>query len=142
MIRLNAPKAPGGVRGVAHVKRLIVLKTEDLKSLLETLGEAQITARQIHGEGSAGEVIIDPENAHALDAVVARSEGISRSERGAVSLIGRGMLDDPTVVARAIACAEASFLAVSSSSYRVTLFVPPEKTAALTRRLHEAFVNN
>ena len=140
VFRKDRDDAKGVVRGVAHVERLIVLRSAHMRKLLSGLGEVGIETRQVYARDGLCEVVIDPENAHALSQVTQNIE-CTKSECGAVSLIGRGVLEDPTILGAALeACAKAPEF-VSTSSYRITLFVKSEDTLELTRLLHAKFLN-
>jgi aspartate kinase len=153
VIRRDAPPPPGGVRGVAHKARLHELHArgpEDAAALLSHLDAHQLRVAQLfaHDTGEAGGLscLIAPDDAHGADACFASlPDGVERgADRGAVSLVGEGLLDSGEVLREALATLAAEGVAVrglSTSSFRVTALVEPEDVERAARALHASFVH-
>ncbi len=146
VVRKDAPAAVGGVRGVAHRDRLYRLRVpfSSLSVLLQTLRDKQIPAGPTEGvvDGDAT-VLVFPEDAHGIETITATTSlPVVVDVVGAVSLVGQGMLDAPGVLADVVAaCADEALLALSTSSFRVTVVVAPgEGVARLAQKLHARFV--
>jgi len=153
VVRKDAPPPPGGVRGIAHRTRMLSLVATDASraaALVEHLDRHQLRVAQLFAqssEGGAGGLfcLITPDDAHGAEAAFAElPEGVTPGvERGAVSLVGEGLLDEARVLGAALAHLADEGVAVhgvSTSSFRVTLLVDPEQTERATRLLHARFI--
>ena len=154
VVRRDAPPPVGGVRGVAHKALLYSLSAERIElagPLLAALDAHHIPSGQIvasAAENGAGGlfVLVPPEDAHGFDRCVAELPlGIVRGrDRGAVSLVGQGVLEDRRLVVDALALLASlhiGVLGLSTSSFRVTFLVPPGAgVEEAARALHARFV--
>lgn len=153
VIRKDAPPPPGGVRGIAHKERFLSLVARDLSAaaaLVDHLEAHELRPAQLFGqaeEGGAGGLfcLVSPDDAHGHERCFERlPEGIRRGEeRGAVSLVGEGLLDGAGVVRdmlRELAGAGVAVHGFSTSSFRATALVAPADVATAVRRLHARFL--
>ena len=154
VVRKDAPRPVGGVRGVAHKATLWSLVANDLDALdglLAAMDAHHIPAGQLVGqarEGDAGGLwcLVPPEDAHGFASFLpALPKGVARgADRGAVSLVGQGVLQDRRLVRQALQTLRAAGVAVhglSTSSFRVTFLTPPGPgVEQAARALHAAFV--
>lgn len=154
VVRKDAPPPPGGVRGIAHKARLFSLTARDLScagALLAHLEAHQIRPGQLFGqthEGGAGGVfcLVSPDDAHGHERCFEQlPDGVARGEdRGAVSLVGEGLLDGAGVVRDllgALADARVPVHGLSTSSFRATALVSPEDVERAVRALHTRFLS-
>ncbi|HEY1100108.1 MAG TPA: aspartate kinase [Myxococcota bacterium] len=146
VVRKDAPPPVGGVRGVAHrevLHRLRGQRLEVLPVLLERLERAQQAIGPVSSSGAHFEVLIPPEDAHGLAAALVDLD-VERDDVGAVSLVGQGILEAPTLLKDALAVlADQGLtpLGLSTSSFRVTFLVSAgPQVADLARALHARFV--
>jgi len=146
VVRKDAPPPVGGVRGVAHrevLHRIVGHRLEVLPVLLERLERAQQAIGPVSSSSERFEVLIPPEDAHGLDSAIAGLD-VSRDDVGAVSLVGQGILETPSLLKDALATladAGISPLGLSTSSFRVTFLVEAgPRVADLARALHARFV--
>lgn len=147
VVRKDAPPASGGVRGIAHKKRLFALRapfaqTAALVGHLRTFGMPPI---EVRGEIPHTTVLVSPDDAHESEACFAALPvGCERlADVGAVSAVGEGALEDIALVERGTAALSAANIALeglSSSSFRVTFFVAPDAVERATVVLHAAFI--
>lgn len=153
VVRRDAPRPPGGVRGIAHTRRFYVLLAADLfcaEALMTHLDAHQIRSGQLFGQaveqGVGGLfVLVPPDDAHGAESCFARlPSGVVRGEdRGAVSLVGEGLLEDRSVLVGALRClreAQISVFGISTSSFRASLLVNPDDVEEAARLLHQTFV--
>ena len=146
VVRKDAPAPVGGVRGVAHrdvLHRIVGHRLDVLPVLLERLERAQQAIGPVSSTAERFEVLIPPEDAHGLDSAIAGLD-VSRDDVGAVSLVGQGILETPSLLRDALATladAGISPLGLSTSSFRVTFLVAAgPHVADLARALHARFV--
>jgi aspartate kinase len=148
VVRKDAPPPVGGVRGVAHRLQLHVINTDGITSLpplLHHLRDHHIVTGQVVATHGWAQVLIPPEDAHGLAAVLSSlpSGCTAGPDVGAVSLVGQGMLDDKSILVGAVQLMidhHITVHGVSTSSFRVTLLLPPHQTEAAARLLHNRFV--
>jgi aspartate kinase len=152
VVRKDAPPPVGGVRGVAHrlcLHRLVGDSVAALPAMVRFLDEQQLPSGQIVALGNGAEIVVPPEDAHgferACDARIPKDAPFRRgADVGAVSLVGQGILEDRRTLLVALQAAAAAghvVHGVTTSSFRITLFVaagPP--VAVLARALHARFV--
>ena len=161
VVRRDAPRPQGGVRGIAHKPRFYSLAANDFEraeALLVHLAAHEIRCGQLFGQaalpllGNPAEmataalcVLVPPDDAHGIEACFARlPEGVVRTEDvGAVSLVGQGLLEDQQVLTKTLRHLreeEIAVLGVSTSSFRMTVLVEPDSVERACRSLHQAFV--
>lgn len=154
VIRTHLPQASTGVRGIAHLTRVLAVfapavSAEAAASLLDALDEAEIAPRGFaHGApGASGplEMVLALDDLHApsvLRRAVETHLGPDRirEDMGVVSLVGAGIGRAPRLVARAVRAARqhAEVARVTTSSFRVTLWVGTDEVQAVVRALHTA----
>jgi hypothetical protein len=119
--------------------------------LLAHLEAHHLRPTQLFGQGAeqgAGGVfcLLSPDDAHGAAACFdALPAGVTRGEdRGAVSLVGEGILDDGHVLPQTLATLAEVGVAVqgvSTSSFRVTALVAPEQVEEAVRALHARFIS-
>lgn len=147
VVRKDAPPPSGGVRGIAHKKRLFALRAPFAKSaaLVGHLRRFGMPPIEVRGDAASTIVLVSPDDAHESDACFeALPEGCTRlDDVGVVSAVGEGALEDIALVERgtaALADANIALEGLSSSSFRVTFFVAPEAVENATAVLHRAFL--
>lgn len=153
VVRKDASRPVGGVRGVAHKARfysLVAPGFEQAEALLQHLDAHELRSGQLFGQASeqgAGGlfVLIPPDDAHGAQRCFdSLPERVYRgADRGAVSLVGEGLLEDRRVLAGAFETLREAGIAVqgvSTSSFRVTVLVEPGDVEEATRRLHARLV--
>lgn len=153
VVRKGAPPPPGGVRGIAHKARFFSLTARDLScaaALLDHLEAHAIRPGQLFGqahEGAAGGLfcLVSPDDAHGHERCFAQlPAGVTRGEdRGAVSLVGEGLLDGAGVVRdmlRVLAGEHIEVHGLSTSSFRATALVSPADVERAVRGLHARFL--
>jgi aspartate kinase len=153
VVRKGAPPPPGGVRGIAHKERLYSLVADDIARaplLLAHLEACHIRPVQLFAQAKEGHsgglfCLIAPDDAHGFErCATSLPEGCVRGEdRGAVSLVGEGLLEDARVASTLLLTLAETGIAVhglSTSSFRVTALVPPEQVQAAARALHAHFL--
>ena len=151
LVRVDPPPPSSGVRGIAHLQSLWVLRcpTNCRDEMLGLLAAQQVKANFIVQIGDTDlEIWLTRDNVHQFDAL----RGMSTqhcdpppqwTEHGAVSLIGEGVLDDTQHLATAIAelkTAQIVVQGIATSSFRITLLVAPTQVAAAVQTLHAHFV--
>lgn len=155
VVRKDAIRAPGGVRGIAHKSRLYSLVADGLEraeALLAHLSAHHIRSGQLFGQarehgGGGLFVLVSPEDAHGADRCFQTlPPGVARgADRGAVSLVGEGLLEEPRALLEALQClrgADIEVHGVSTSSFRATLLTTPEAAPEAARRLHARFLES
>ena len=161
VVRRDAPRPQGGVRGIAHKPRFLSLAADDFQraeALLAHLAAHEIRCGQLFGQaalpvlGDTSDkataalcVLVPPDDAHGVEACLANlPAGIVRTEDvGAVSLVGQGLLEDQQVLTQTLRYlreAEIAVLGVSTSSFRMTVLVEPDSVERACRALHAAFI--
>lgn len=149
VIRKHVPTAPSGVRGLAHEAPLVFVdapratlaSTRATLATLERLGVAPKQVSMAVGSGLSFALSLD--DVHNLgtverEVVALLGPGTWLPDRGAVSLIGEGITKDPRHLLRALEVVPQA-MALSTSSYRITLIVPAADTRAVVSALHQAF---
>jgi aspartate kinase len=147
VVRRDAPAPVGGVRGVAHRERLHRLRVPfaSLPTLLAALEQRHLPVGTVSASADGeAELLMPPEDAHGLEAIVADVDEVRIDAVGAVSLVGQGILETPGLlgaVLEAVRDAGGATQGVTTSSFRITVLVPPgPAVGALARALHERFV--
>lgn len=152
VIRKDAPKADGPVRGIAHEREIAVLEAKSVhldavERLLTRLRGLEAHPRQLSfGEGGFS-AVLGLDDLHNEPSVLAAAEaelgkGALLRGRGTISLIGEGISRDPAPLLTALqtaARAKARVFGVSTSSFRISLVVPSEAVESFVPALHEAF---
>ena len=146
VVRKDAPAPVGGVRGVAHrdvMHRIVGTRLELLPVVLERLESAQQAIGPVSSSANHFEILVPPEDAHGLRTAITDLD-VSCDDVGAVSLVGQGILEAPTLLRDALAilaAADITPLGLSTSSFRVTFLVAAgPRVAVLARALHARFV--
>ncbi len=153
-VRRDAPRPVGGVRGVAHrtlLHSLLAPSWQTAETLLSFLDDEKMPSGQIFGqetEHGAGGVfcLIPPEDAHGFTSFCERlPAGVLRGQdRGAVSLVGQGILEDRHIVLGAMRIlreANIKIHGVSTSSFRVTFLLDAGDGVGMAARLlHDHFI--
>jgi len=161
VIRRSPPTRAGGAIGVASEKGLVQLATrsgelEALRDLLAYLEERQVSGKEIQfrapGEGFGGQasLVLSRENLHDLASIVSGLEGryggvALREGVGAVSAIGSGINASFANLRKALdaaAAVEAAVLAISTSSFRISVLVEERHLPELARGFHAALVED
>jgi aspartate kinase len=159
VVRKLAPGAPGRVVGVTQEKGLALLAagpggTAALGELLEFLDARGTAGKQLlfdHREGHEGEasLVLSLENLHDFPALKrdleARFGGRIRvrEDVGAISAIGAGInatFANVRVVLEELEALGAPVLALSTSSFRISVLVEQRHVAPAVRRLHQKLV--
>ncbi|MCB9649941.1 MAG: aspartate kinase [Deltaproteobacteria bacterium] len=151
VVRLNAPVAPSGVRGIAHERAVATVEASGVslaqaREALDAMDALGATPRQLNLAGGCFSCVLGTEDLHEPRTLEARLEailgpGVLSTGRGAVSLIGEGITRHAHVMRAALDAAaevEAEVLGVATSSFRITLLVPSLRVEPLTRALHAA----
>jgi len=152
VVRKDAPPPPGGVRGVAHKSRFYALVARSLDcadALFAHLDAHAIPSGFVFGHTGpdAGGLfcLIPPDDAHGADRAFENlPDGVVRApDVGAVSLVGEGLLEDRHVMRdglRALSAEAVDVIGISTSSFRATFLVAPDKVEIAARCLHARFV--
>jgi aspartate kinase len=151
VVRLNAPVAPSGVRGIAHERAVATVEASGVgigpaRAALDAMEALGVTAKQVHLAGGNLSCVVGTDDLHEPRTLQTRLEtilgpGCFTAGRGAVSLIGEGITRDGGVMRAALdaaAAAEVEVLGLATSSFRITLLVPSPRVEGLTRALHQA----
>ena len=148
VVRKDAPAAVGGIRGVAHraqFHRLVVDDVAALPAVLTMLRAHHLAVGPMQAWAGTAEVLIPPEDAHGLQALALPAGVRLVDDVGAVSLVGQGILADPTLVGDAmgaLAEAQIAIRGLSTSSFRITFFVDAGPLAATAAGvLHARFLD-
>ncbi len=157
IVRKFPPRAPGRVVGVASETGLVLLSTAAdglglLASLLEQLDDAQAGGKQVlfhewPGAGGRASLVLSLDNIHdfallkqsllaRFGAALQLREGV-----GAVSAIGAGINAAFSNLRRCLSVlAPAPILAVSTSSFRISVLLDEPHVPEAVRRLHRELV--
>jgi aspartate kinase len=149
VIRKHVPTAPSGVRGLAHEAPLVFVDAPratlaSTRATLATLERLGVAPKQVSlAVGSGLSFALSLDDVHNLgtverEVVALLGPGTWLPDRGAVSLIGEGITKDPRHLLRALEVVPQA-MALSTSSYRITLIVPAADTRAVVSALHQAF---
>lgn len=156
LLRLNPPPPAGGVRGVAHRHKMLLVRcpgssTRELFALLARLGVRTNFIGWVGGADDQGLVDIwcAKDNLHAEAKLKKELQqnigGVSFVEgTGAVSLIGEGIMDDPSHLDQALAVLADNSITVqglSTSSFRISVLVASERVEQAVQSLHRAFIS-
>jgi aspartate kinase len=158
LVRLDPPPPSGGVRGIAHRERMLVLRcapaavTTVFELLDQHTGAANFTAWIGGATPQSGQVELwcVRDNIHGegefLRQLGARVDGVQVVEgSGAVSLIGEGIMDDGEHLQQALrALAEAGLTAqgLTTSSFRISILLPSSEVAPAVKVLHDRFISS
>lgn len=159
VVRKLAPGAPGRVVGVTREGNLALLSaapgdTAALAELLEFLDARGTEGKQLlfehrHDERAAASLVLSRENLHdypALKRDLASRFGARlriREDVGAVSAIGAGInagWSNVRAVIGELAALEAPVLALSTSSFRISVLLEERFVVEAVRRLHARLV--
>lgn len=161
VVRRDAPRPQGGVRGIAHKPRFYSLAARDFQcaeALLDHLAAHDIRCGQLFGQAALGVydegaqrthstlcILVPPDDAHGIERCLrGLPAGVCRTEDvGAVSLVGQGLLEDQGVLTetlRHLREAAIEVLGISTSSFRMTVLVTPAAVERACQCLHEAFM--
>lgn len=150
VVRLNPPRMPGRVVGVASEKDLLLVEsTAPLSDLLSALDEHRVGGKQLRHVGGSTTLIVSRENLHEEARVRASlAERFGSCVRltdglGAVSAIGAGINASFENVRRGTAeLATMSLHAhdVATSSFRITWTLDRTHLDAAVRLLHRTFI--
>ncbi|MCB9655359.1 MAG: aspartate kinase [Deltaproteobacteria bacterium] len=156
VIRRDVPKAPSGVRGIAFETRIgwivgSLPEEPHLAEFLERLGQLGGRIRSIASTTSPSttntlcvsvglDEVIDEA---ALEGLATRTLGTGTywPSRGAVSLVGEGVVSDHNTLLtalRALKQAGITVEGIASSSFRVTLVMIGDRVKDAANRLHHA----
>jgi len=157
IIRRFPPKTPGRVVGIATETGLVLLRAsggaETLTAVLECLdgrraGGKQLLYREDGGSGSFS-LVLSLENLHGFAALRSELQGRFgptldlRESVGAVSAIGAGInarYENLRGALRALEAAAIHPLAVSTSSFRISVLLDEGRVAEAARVLHSALL--
>jgi aspartate kinase len=155
LVRVDPPAPAGGVRGIAHRLRMLVLRApaDGRDALLGVLQQHQVRSNFVAWLGSPAAGLVEVwcarDNLHGeqdLRAELAHTvPGVTVDDNlGAVSLIGEGIMDDARHLQQALATLTelgASACALSTSSFRISLLVDSARVADAVRALHHRFID-
>ena len=151
LVRLNPPAAVNGVRGIAHLQSLWLLRVEAscTEPILQLAQEQNLRSHfvSMHADGAL-EMGLTRDNIPNFDQLRALCQqgcpdGLSWTEHAAVSLIGEGILDDTLILNRARATLREAGIelhGLSTSSFRITLLIDPAQVEQAVTIMHERFI--
>lgn len=152
VVRLNPPRMPGRVVGVASEKDLLFLEaTAPAPALLALLDRFGVVGKQVRQFSGTTTMVVSRENLHeearvrqALDEAFANQVRITDG-LGAVSVIGAGINASFEHLRRGTAALTDAGLTIadlSTSSFRITWMVERCRMDEAVRLLHHTFLDN
>jgi aspartate kinase len=150
VVRLNPPRMPGRVAGIAGEKELLVIEsTASPQELFAALDELGVAGKQLHLRGQRATMVVSRENLHEeanVRRVLRQRFGDSVSivdGLGAVSAVGAGInATFENVRAGSAALADAGIVPgdIATSSFRITWTVSRARLDDAVRVLHRTFL--
>jgi aspartate kinase len=150
VVRLNPPRMPGRVAGIAGEKELLVIEsTASPQELFAALDELGVAGKQLHLREQRATMVVSRENLHEeanVRRVLRQRFGDSVSVvdgLGAVSAVGAGInATFENVRAGSAALADAGIVpgGVATSSFRITWIVSRARLDDAVRVLHRTFL--
>jgi aspartate kinase len=156
VIRAHAGRGPTRVVGVTSQKDLLRLEIPGadvaaVVALLETLDAHSVSGRQLLFASEAGfaQTVLPLENVHAwspLEEALRSRLGVSlrvSGPVGAVSVIGAGVTAGGRTLRRVLEVLGGETVSgLATSSFRISLLLPPESVDGAVRALHAALVEH
>lgn len=151
LVRVDPPPPASGVRGIAHLHSLYLLRAEAscADKILHSLQEQALRPHFVSLNAlGAIEIGMTRDNLPQFAHLRAQTEqdcpgALSWTEHGAVSLIGEGILDDTRILNECLQILREQKMAVqglSTSSFRITVLIPGDRVQQAVQVLHKHFV--
>jgi len=155
VIRTNPTRERTPVTGLAHrssVAEISIGPGARMSDLFESMSATGVFPQTLSGgDGRGIHLLVPLEDAHRFDAFETRlreafGEGVQiRCDRGSVSIVGKGLGEEPTLLRQVIATTESLGVrdpGVHIGPLTLTLLVPENQVTDVLQSLHDALMAN